>query len=72
MQFEGIYVPIITPFDNALRIDFDDFGEVIDWQIDNGTHGIIVGGSTGEFFSLSNDERVEQLQFAARRQRSRC
>ena len=67
MQFEGIYVPIITPFDDDLSIDYDAFGEVIDWQIENGTHGVIVGGSTGEFFSLSQEERIEQLQFAADR-----
>jgi 4-hydroxy-tetrahydrodipicolinate synthase len=67
MQFEGIYVPIITPFGDGLAIDFDAFGGVIDWQIDSGTHGIIVGGSTGEFFSLSHDERIEQLQYAATR-----
>ena len=67
MQLEGIYVPIITPFADDMAIDFDAFGDVIDWQINNGTHGIIVGGSTGEFFSLSQDERVEQFQFAAER-----
>jgi 4-hydroxy-tetrahydrodipicolinate synthase len=67
MQFEGIYVPVITPFGDDLAIDFDTFGDVIDWQIDNGTHGVIVGGSTGEFFSLSLDERVEQLRYAAKR-----
>lgn len=67
MQFEGIYVPIITPFGGDLAIDFDAFGDVIDWQIENGTHGLIVGGSTGEFFSLSHAERVEQFQFAAKR-----
>ena len=67
MQLEGIYVPIITPFADDMAIDFDAFGDVIDWQIDSGTHGIIVGGSTGEFFSLSQDERVEQFQFAAER-----
>ena len=67
MQLEGIYVPIITPFDDDLAIDFDAFEDVIDWQIESGTHGIIVGGSTGEFFSLSQDERVKQLRFAAER-----
>jgi 4-hydroxy-tetrahydrodipicolinate synthase len=67
VQFEGIYVPIITPFADNLAIDFDAFGDVIDWQIDSGTHGIIVGGSTGEFFSLSQDERIEQFQFAVER-----
>lgn len=67
MKLEGIYVPIITPFHDDLSIDYDRFGDVIDWQIDNGTHGIIVGGSTGEFFALSQEERESQLRFAARR-----
>lgn len=67
MRFEGIYVPIVTPFSEDLAIDFDAFGQVIDWQIENGTHGIIVGGSTGEFFSLSHEERTEQLEYAAAR-----
>ena len=67
MKFEGIYVPIITPFHEDLSIDYDALGAVIDFQIDNGSHGIIVGGSTGEFFSLSTEERVEQYQFAAKR-----
>ena len=67
MRFEGIYVPITTPFADDFSIDFDAFGRIIDWQIENGTHGIIVGGSTGEFFSLSQEERVRQFQFAAER-----
>lgn len=66
MQVEGIYVPIITPFANDLSIDYRAFGDVIDWQIENGTHAIIVGGSTGEFFSLSHEERLQQLEFAAK------
>ena len=71
MIFEGIYVPLITPFRPDLSIDFDAWGEVIDWQLQNGTHGIIVGGSTGEFFSLSQDERISQLEFAKQRLKGR-
>ena len=67
MRFEGIYTPIITPFREDLSIDFDSFGNVIDWQADNGVHGIIVGGSTGEFFSLTQQERIEQFKFAVDR-----
>lgn len=66
MRFEGIYVPIITPFHDDLSIDFEAYGAVIDFQIENGSHGVIVGGSTGEFFSLSHNERIEQLRFAAK------
>lgn len=67
MQFEGIYVPVITPFNDDLSIDFDAFGEVLDWNIENGTHGLIVGGSTGEFFALTHEERVQQIKAAADR-----
>ena len=67
MQLEGIYVPIITPFRDDLAMDMDAYGEVIDWQLGNGVDGIIVGGSTGEFFSLSIEERKQQLVFAAER-----
>jgi 4-hydroxy-tetrahydrodipicolinate synthase len=72
MIFEGIYVPLVTPFRADLSIDYDAWGEVIDWQLDNGTHGIVVGGSTGEFFSLSQEERISQLQFAKTRLNGRA
>ncbi len=71
MQFEGIYTPIITPFRDDLSIDFDAYGKVIDWQVENGCHGVIVGGSTGEFFSLTQEERIEQFKFAVDRMAGR-
>ena len=67
MRFEGIYTPVITPFRDDLSIDFDAYGKILDWQADNGVHGIIIGGSTGEFFSLTQEERIEQFNFAADR-----
>ncbi|MEX2496833.1 MAG: dihydrodipicolinate synthase family protein [Woeseia sp.] len=67
MRFEGIYVPIITTFRQDMSIDYSAWGDVIDWQIESGTHGIIVGGSTGEFFSLRLEERIAQFEFACER-----
>ena len=67
MRFEGIYTPIITPFKDSGEIDWDNYAEVIDWQIENGVAGIIVGGSTGEFYALSKEERIQQFKFAADR-----
>lgn len=72
MQLNGIYTPVITPFREDLAIDFNAFGQVIDRQIECGIHGIIVGGSTGEFYALTPAERAEQLQFAAARIAGRC
>ena len=67
MRFEGIYTPIITRFKDTGEIDWDMYAEVIDWQIENGVAGIIVGGSTGEFYALSKEERIQQFKFAADR-----
>jgi len=67
MRFEGIYTPIITSFASNGQIDWDVYAEVIDWQIENGVAGIIVGGSTGEFYALSKEERVQQFKFAGDR-----
>ena len=67
MRFKGIYTPIITPFASNGEVDWDVYAEVIDWQIENGVAGVIVGGSTGEFYALSKEERIQQFKFAAER-----
>ena len=67
MNFEGIYTPVITPFNENGTIDWESYGKAIEWQIENGVAGIIVGGSTGEFYALSKEERIQQFEFAANR-----
>ncbi|WP_282610041.1 dihydrodipicolinate synthase family protein [Pelagibius sp. Alg239-R121] len=67
MRFEGIYTPIMTPFHDDGTINWDAYAEVIEWQIESGVDGIIVGGSTGEFYALSKEERLEQFRFAKER-----
>ena len=66
MRFKGIYTPIITPFLNDGSINWDGYAETIDWQIENGVAGIIIGGTTGEFYALTKEERVRQFTFAAK------
>ncbi|HMB75564.1 MAG TPA: dihydrodipicolinate synthase family protein [Kiloniellaceae bacterium] len=62
MRFEGIYPPIITPFRDDLTINWEAWAEVVEFLIAEGVHGIIVGGTTGEFYAMSDEERVEQLR----------
>lgn len=64
MKFQGIYTPLITSFDADGKIDYDSWKKVLDNQIDNGVHGLIVGGSTGEFYTMSKEERLQQFSFA--------
>ena len=64
MKLQGIYTPIITAFSADGSIDYNAWKKVIDKQIDSGVHGLIIGGSTGEFYALSKEERLAQFDFA--------
>ncbi|MCP4316551.1 MAG: dihydrodipicolinate synthase family protein [Hyphomicrobiales bacterium] len=64
MKFEGIYTPVITPHTADGSIDNDGFAVVIEHLIAAGVHGIVVGGSTGEYYAQSIDERVALLNLA--------
>ena len=64
MKFEGIFPPIITPHKADLSIDRDGFVAMVEHLIESGVHGIIVGGTTGEYYAQSSDERVELMKLA--------
>jgi 4-hydroxy-tetrahydrodipicolinate synthase len=66
-KFEGLYTPIITPYRDDLLIDWDALTAVIESLIAAGTHGIISGGSTGEYYAQSLDERLAIAKFAKER-----
>ncbi|WP_061935170.1 4-hydroxy-tetrahydrodipicolinate synthase [Aureimonas sp. AU22] len=57
--FRGVYTVMITPFDKAGRLDVETLETFTDWQIREGIHGLIPLGSTGEFLSLSEEERIQ-------------
>lgn len=59
MKFEGIYTPAITPLDQQGQIDKTAFAEVIESLIAANVHGIIIGGSTGEYYAHTAEERFE-------------
>jgi len=64
MRFDGIYTPVITPYDEGGAIDRDAFVSVIESLIAAGVHGIINGGSTGEYYAQTMDERLEMASLA--------
>ena len=59
MKFEGIYTPAITPLDANGEIDRTAYAEVLESLIAGGVHGIIVAGSTGEYYAHTMQERVD-------------
>lgn len=62
MRFEGIYTPVITPHKADYSIDWDGLEQVIEHLIGGGVHGIISGGTTGEYYAQSAEERVELMR----------
>ncbi|AYG68734.1 MULTISPECIES: dihydrodipicolinate synthase family protein [unclassified Rhizobium] len=64
MNFEGIYTPAITPLGQDGQIDKAAFAAVLESLIEAKVHGIIIGGSTGEYYAQSSQERFELAAFA--------
>jgi len=64
MKLQGIYTPVLTSFDAEGKVDYEAWKAVLDKQINAGVHGLIIGGSTGEFYAMSKTERLQQFQFA--------
>ena len=64
--FRGIATALITPFRNG-EVDYDTFGRLIDWQIENGIDALVICGTTGEGSTLSDEEHKACIRFAVER-----
>ena len=64
--FQGVATAIVTPM-NKNGVDYDAFGRLIDWQIEQGINGLVVAGTTGEGSTLSDEEHREVLAYAVKR-----
>ena len=64
MQFEGIYTPVVTPHDPDFCINKEKFAEVIEFLIDKGVNGLIVAGTTGEYYAQTPEERLDLMKVA--------
>ncbi len=64
MKFDGIYTPVVTPHKADYEIDQDGFVQTINMLIDAGVAGLIVAGTTGEYYAQTTDERIMLMQLA--------
>jgi 4-hydroxy-tetrahydrodipicolinate synthase len=58
MQLEGVYTPVVTPFDEEGELDLETLTRVIEHQLRHGARGIVSCGTTGEYYACTFDERV--------------
>lgn len=61
--FTGAGVAIVTPMKANGEVNFEKFGELIEFQIANGTDAIIVCGTTGEASTLTHEEHLETIKY---------
>ncbi len=61
----GSYTPVVTPFRDG-KVDLDQFAKLIEQQIEGGSHGVVIAGTTGEATSLSIKERSELFTIAVK------
>lgn len=64
--FTGAAVAIVTPF-NENGVNYEKFGELIDYQIENGTDAIVVCGTTGESATMPDEEHLEVIRYCVER-----
>jgi 4-hydroxy-tetrahydrodipicolinate synthase len=67
MTFLGSYTVMVTPFtEDGSAIDTKALERFLDWQLEVGVPGVIVLGSTGEFLTVSDDERTQLVEATIR------
>lgn len=62
LPLRGTFTVMITPFDGKGGLDLPATAKFVDWQINEGIHGLVPLGSTGEFLSLNDDERAAVVE----------
>ena len=58
----GSYCPLVVPFCDG-KIDYDTYGKLIERQIVEGTHGLLVNATSGEPTMLTLEERAQLVEF---------
>ncbi|XWN32901.1 MAG: 4-hydroxy-tetrahydrodipicolinate synthase [Devosia sp.] len=59
----GSFVPLVVPFDEG-RVDYGAFSKICEWQIEKGSHGLLVNATSGEPTTLTLEERARLVEVA--------
>jgi len=64
--FKGIATALITPTDEN-GVNYDQFGRLIDWQIEEGIDGLVICGTTGESSTMTDEEHRRVIAYSVER-----
>ena len=65
--FTGSGVAIVTPMNNDGSVNYDEYGKLIDFQIENGIDAIIACGTTGESATMSSEEHCKVIEYTVKK-----
>ena len=65
--FTGAGVAIVTPMFPDGTINYEKLGELIDWQIEQGTDAIVICGTTGESACMTEKEHIDCISYAVKK-----
>jgi 4-hydroxy-tetrahydrodipicolinate synthase len=64
-MFKGSIVALITPFKNG-KLDEENYTDLIHYHLNNGTHGLVPGGTTGESPTLTHEEHHKIINLSVK------
>jgi 4-hydroxy-tetrahydrodipicolinate synthase len=64
-SLSGAFTPLVVPFRNG-DVDYDRYARLIEWQIGQGTHGLLVNATSGEPTTLTFDEKARLIDVAVK------
>jgi 4-hydroxy-tetrahydrodipicolinate synthase len=67
---KGSYPPVVTPFRDG-AVDYETYARLVARQVEEGSHGVVVNGTTGEPSTLSIEERIKLVETAVRTTKGR-
>tara|TARA_X000000368_G_scaffold406628_1_gene385138 strand:- start:1367 stop:2275 length:909 start_codon:yes stop_codon:yes gene_type:complete len=62
MKFKGIYTPVVTPYDDNFVCNEEALAETIEFLIKSGVNGLVIAGSTGEYYAQTMKERIKLME----------
>ena len=66
-MFKGSFTALVTPFTDQGEIDLAAYDRLVDFQLEQGSDGLVVAGTTGESAALQQDEFAALLESAIER-----
>jgi len=62
LSLDGVYVPVVTPFDPRGDLDLGVLAAVVEHVLGAGVRGVVAGGTTGEYYALTDAERIDVMR----------